>query len=668
MVSIPGLVTLALVAASSASAQTFRRTAACPTLGCIFPPDQTDFIAGQVFDLRTEVQAPVNGSQAYKNGVPSPDFTLQISKDGGEWTEVTQAMQIADPEPKSYSFSYYEDLFMSQAKNATVVNVISKSYRHIALYEPGHYQVKLTYNDGAVTNANWNVLPLSEKGRMAKNVILFIGDGMTQSMLTAARLLGHKSINGKYQSKLQVDEAPAFGMQMTHSLDSFITDSANSATALYTGKKSTVNALNAYTDSTGTAFEDPKFETVFEMFRRIYHGQVGIVSTAYIADATPAAVVAHTSQRSQYDAIIEQFLTGVSSNYSSEWTKWDGVDVLFGGGAENFLPGAANKNISQFDRWADAGYQVVHDKTGITALDNAKRALGIVCQSSMATWLDRNVYKDNLKKFKQFNGTLGTFDLPGLEDMTLKAIDILHTRATQNGNTGWMLMSEAASIDKQMHVLDYDRALGDALELDNTVRNTIAHLKKIGIYEETLVIVTADHGHGFDVYGSADTKFLKEQKGDREKRMAVGTYLSSGLSGYQVEKAQNPQNESIVYGAQGPNFPVQWDPRYTYAGGMGAAPDHRQDFVVHSNGSRLPAVLDKDLGYVVNPADAPNGFIVNGTLPTDEPQGVHSLTDVPVYAWGPGHELFRGIQNSVDIAFKIAVALNLGQTSNVTYY
>ena len=72
---------------------------------------------------------------------------------------------------------------------------------------------------------------------------------MTQSMITAARLIGHKSINGRYQSLMQMDQMEALGHQMTHSLDSFITDSANSATALYTGRKSSVNALNVYADS-----------------------------------------------------------------------------------------------------------------------------------------------------------------------------------------------------------------------------------------------------------------------------------------------------------------------------------------------------------------------------------------------------------------------------------
>jgi alkaline phosphatase len=66
---------------------------------------------------------------------------------------------------------------------------------------------------------------------------------MTTNMITAARLLGHKSINGKYQSTLQLDKFPVLGHQMTHSLDSFITDSANSASALYSGHKSTVNAM-----------------------------------------------------------------------------------------------------------------------------------------------------------------------------------------------------------------------------------------------------------------------------------------------------------------------------------------------------------------------------------------------------------------------------------------
>jgi alkaline phosphatase len=112
----------------------------------------------------------------------------------------------------------------------------------------------------------------------------------------------------------------------------------------------------------------------------------------------------------------------------------------------------------------------------------------------MSKWLDRQVYPDNLKKESNdpTGAKAGALDQPGLADMTLKAIDILSARDTEG--SGFFMMSEAASIDKMFHVLDYERALGDLLELDDTVRKTIEHLEKKGIADETLIVVTADHG------------------------------------------------------------------------------------------------------------------------------------------------------------------------------
>lgn len=106
----------------------------------------------------------------------------------------------------------------------------SKAYRRVALYEPGDYVATLSYYNGTKTVANWVVRPLAEQKR-AKNVILFIGksiqfipraalmitgDGMTTNMITAARLIGHKSINGKYQSTMQMDKFPVLGHQMVN--------------------------------------------------------------------------------------------------------------------------------------------------------------------------------------------------------------------------------------------------------------------------------------------------------------------------------------------------------------------------------------------------------------------------------------------------------------------
>lgn len=144
-----------------------------------------------------------------------------------------------------------------------------------------------------------------------------------------------------------------------------------------------------------------------------------------------------------------------------------------------------------------------------------------------------------------------------------------------------MLMSEAASIDKQMHISDYDRALGELLELDSTVRATLAHLKAIGEDENTLVVVTADHGHSFDVYAGVDTAFLLAQETNSTKRNAIGTYAQSGLSAYQVAAGNLPTNNTRVVGEHGEGFPVNWSPRYAAAWGLAADVDRYENFKIH---------------------------------------------------------------------------------------
>ncbi|KAK0720412.1 alkaline phosphatase [Lasiosphaeris hirsuta] len=643
---------------STVSCQTFRRLGTCPTLGCVLPPDQQDFLPGQQFDIRFEVHAPANGSEAFNGGVPDEKFTVTITKEGGKSKTIAEFFQLKEPAIEKWTFSWFEDLFAQDAKTPSVVNVASKIYRRVALYEPGKYTVTLKYYSGKTTTAEWTVRPLATQ-KKAKNIIFFIGDGMTTNMITAARLLAHKTINGKYQSLLQLDKFPVLGHQMSHSIDSFITDSANSASALYSGHKSTVNAMGVYADSSPDAFDDPKVETIVELVIRIWGSAWGAVSTAFLADATPIALTAHTRSRYQYGALIDQALHGVT-NYS--WTKIDGPDAYFGGGAEQFLPGSGSYlGKDYYAEFAKKGYTISLNKTSLQAAPNGSKALGVFCKSNLPVWLDRNIFPENLGKLSNdpSGAKAAAKDLPGLKEMTLKAIDVLHTRG---GKKGFFLMSEAASIDKQMHTLDYDRALGDLLELDDTVRATVAKLKALGILDDTLIVVSADHGHGFDVFGSADTKYLAEQGDDRKKRSAVGVYEASGLSQYTIE------NPGISYNT-GPNFPLNWDPRYVIAAGMGASPDHRESYGVNKTGPRVPAATIAGRGssdYYASASDNPEGFVVNGTLPVDQAQGVHSLTDVPVYAMGPCQETFGGTYSNIDIFYKMATCLGLAQPTNKT--
>lgn len=212
---------------STTYAQHFQRLGTCPTLGCILPPDQQDFLPGQEFDIRFEVHAPVNGTEGFNGGVPDDTFTVTIAKTDnstGALQTVAEFFGVAEPQVESWTFSWYEDLFARDAGTPSVVNVASKIYRRVALYEPGEYAVTLKYYGSETTVASWTVRPLAVEKR-AKNVILFIGkpssrwhhrylsmgepvltscqgDGMTTNMITAARLLGHKSVNGKYQSRM----------------------------------------------------------------------------------------------------------------------------------------------------------------------------------------------------------------------------------------------------------------------------------------------------------------------------------------------------------------------------------------------------------------------------------------------------------------------------------
>ena len=174
-------------------AQTFRRFGTCPDLGCIIPPDQQDFLPGQEFDIRLEVHAPLNGSEAFNGGVPDTHFTATIVKEGGGkkggkrppprqsigdfffGKEAAAAAAAVEPALETWTFSWFEDLFAEDAGTPSVVKVASRAYRRVALYEPGEYTVTLRYYGGRTTTARWTVRPLATRKR-AKNVIFFIGE------------------------------------------------------------------------------------------------------------------------------------------------------------------------------------------------------------------------------------------------------------------------------------------------------------------------------------------------------------------------------------------------------------------------------------------------------------------------------------------------------------
>ncbi|KKF93609.1 hypothetical protein CFO_g4046 [Ceratocystis platani] len=132
---------------------------------------------------------------------------------------------------------------MAKLTSKSIVNVASKIYRRIHIKDPGEYEVTLAYYNGEATVANW-VVRLISSDRKAKNVILFIGD-----------------VNRKYQSHMAMNLFPILGHQITHSIDTTMTDSANLASALYSGHKGSARSMGVYPDSSPDQFDDLKVET-----------------------------------------------------------------------------------------------------------------------------------------------------------------------------------------------------------------------------------------------------------------------------------------------------------------------------------------------------------------------------------------------------------------------
>ncbi|KAG0380625.1 hypothetical protein BGX24_006772 [Mortierella sp. AD032] len=635
MVKVLSFALLSLATAISAvSAQLdrpgqFSRLGACPELGCVFPPDRTNFLAGAKFDVRVEVH--------------------------GE-------NQVQPDAPESWNFAYFKDAAaywknQDGDKNAsTPVNVASSAWRNIQLREPGTYEVLLKYQDKTngekkVSKLIWNVNAAPKK-RKAKNVILFIGDGMTTAMITAARLISKPHISGMYQKRMNMDQFPVLGHVMTHSIDSLITDSANSASAYNTGHKSTSSALGVYADSSPNPFDDPKQELLAQLMRRRSKknggkGGVGIVTTAEVQDATPGAVYSHTRQRNEKATIVDQMIHGKNPVVA---------DVILGGGGQYFHSKKGGKSLNGTDYYEvyskERGYKTVFDRDELLNYKGKGPLLGVFNSGNLDVWLDRNVYKGNLNKTgaDPRGSGLPALNQPNLDDMVIKGLEVLDKRYRKEG---WFMMAEAASVDKMMHPLDYDRALADLLELDSTIGKTKEWLKRMKLDKDTLVITTADHGHSFDVYGSVDTQYFNSfsDSEELEKKNSIGTYENSGWPSY--------------VDADGDGFPDDWNVRYTLAAGTAGFPTHREDFQVNINGARIPAVTQGNSHHhypvhEANPKDAPHGINKPGTMSVRENVGVHSLQDVPLFASGPGSELFAGIMDNTEVFHKIAQVLGLG--------
>lgn len=341
----------------------------------------------------------------------------------------------------------------------------------------------------------------SLSNKIAKNVIILIGDGMGDSEITAARNFAHGA-GGFFPG---LDVLPLTGQYTHYSLDPkthkprYVTDSAASATAWNTGVKS-------YNGAIGVDVNGKPHASILELAKKAGKA-TGNVSTAELQDATPAAVVAHVAQRKCYGPSAtsekcpkEAAENGGIGSITEQFIKAR-ADVTLGGGMKSFkevAKGGEFEGKVLLDAAREAGYQIVTNTAEMQALtvaDQTKPVLGLFSEGNMPVRLTgpKATYHGNLDKPAVVceKNPKRTADHPTLAQMTEKAIELLKT----NPN-GFFLQVEGASIDKEDHKANPCGQFGETVDLDEAVKVALDFAKKDG---NTLVIVTADHAHSCQI-------------------------------------------------------------------------------------------------------------------------------------------------------------------------
>lgn len=600
------------------------------------PPNDSAFLVGQRFDIRVE------GSP----GLSGPLTVTLDNKDISTWNnrsrltgKITELM--VQPPLEDAPFFLSRDWSFSQ---------------------PGRHVLRAMAAGGATQEVSFEVVEWRNGRSGVRNVILLIGDGMGVAQRTAARVVTRGLVEGRYsRGLLEMDTMQVTGLVTTSSLTSMVTDSAAGASSYATGNKAANNAMGVLPDNTDDNtlkdtdpendrfFDNPRIENLSEYLHRTRGLNIGLVTTTDVTDATPAAFVAHTSNRNAFTRIADSYF-----DYRNE----TGLKVLMGGGRQWFEPRAEGSREGRrgtptnarvlpsrnlVKEFRDAGYAFADTAAALSSVSaqHPQRILGLFAPSPMPTAFD-----------KLGHGARPAGNVPMLDHMAGVAIETLYASSPK----GFFLMIEA-SMDDYAHIEDSDRTIWEAIEFDRAVRVAKQFAERTNRdsdpNNDTLVIVTADHETGgFSLVGTSNP----DPRIPRGSRDVVRT---RGFPNY--------------VDADGDGYPDKADPDSKLMIGFGAGTDRYEDW--RSNPRvLLPTVIDKGRA-VANPRrDGPtdsdvssrNGTLLSGQIENGEtsstisdadvqPQifAVHTATDIVLTASGPGALQFIGVQDNTSIFFKI---------------
>ena len=460
----------------------------------------------------------------------------------------------------------------------------------------------------------------------AKNIILFVGDGMSLTTVTASRIFEgqRKGLLGE-ENNLSFDNFPFSGLAKTYAVDTQVPDSASTMTAMVTGVKTDRGIISISEDVVrGECATQAGNELISALdLAEIAGLSTGIVTTTRVTHATPAATYAKSPDRdwedpsemsqSAIDAgcqdIAAQFIAYQSNlNQRYPGAKTDGIEVVMGGGLRHFLPagkadeaeesmGARPDGRNLVDEWKKINPQGLYldnrNDFDATNFEEATQVLGLFSASHMRFEANR-----------QHNG----YQQPSLSEMTANAIKVL-----QKNPKGFFLMVEAGRIDHAHHTSNAYNALSDTVEFSNAVDAALQATNG----DDTLIIVTADHGHVFTMAGYP-----------KRGNPILGQVVSLGESKPQLAL------DNLPYTTLG------------YANGRG----HRHLGMETDADQCYHEPVFSGRANLTGMDTTQPGFFQESLVPLESE--THSGEDVAIYASGPGAHLISG-SNEQTIIFHV---------------
>jgi len=478
---------------------------------------------------------------------------------------------------------------------------------------------------------------ISNSRKRAKNIILFVGDGMGISTITAARIYAGQ-LKGKTgeENRLFFETFPYMALAKTYNTNQQTPDSAGTMTAMMTGMKSKAGVISvgqAVTRGDCSTMPGNVLTTALEHAEKIGMS-TGVVTTARITHATPAATYAHISERNFEDDRDASKMANISGcdDIAQQLVELkdrvgNGLEVALGGGRRSFIKrinGADPENGGKGERldgrdltaewlanYPNSAY--VWNKSQFDSVDPAStdHLLGLFNMSHMEYEEDRE------------NDTGGE---PSLSEMTEKAIGVL-----EKNPKGFFLHVESGRIDHAHHAGNAHRALTDTIEFANAVKKAYEMTDP----KDTLIIVTADHSHVFTIAGYPT-------RGNPILGKVVGN-----------DSAGNPKTTAAL---------AKDDLPYTtlgYTNGRGFA-----DLPVGGDtryAEPIAAGMRTDLSNVDTESQ---GFHQEALVPLGSE--THAAEDVAIYASGPGASLFQGTVEQNVIFHVMNKAGRLSRRSRLT--